>query len=149
MNETILFNSDSETAVQNVTAILNQEGYRVVRSFDLRSALATQPDYVCPCHGTKPCTCQFVVLLVYREAVGPVVVMVHGHNTETYLQIIHDPMVSPDPDLVMQVLAALIEANLTRPATTGVLATESPRAGDYADDRSRGATGASAVSGQN
>ena len=115
MNDTILFNSDNETAIQTVTAILNQEGYRVVRNFDLRSALAAQPDYVCPCHGTKPCTCQFMVLLVYREAVGPVVFMVHSHDTETCLRINDDPMVSPDPDLVMQVSAALIEATLTRP----------------------------------
>jgi hypothetical protein len=109
-----LFNSESETALQTVTVILNQKGYRVVRGFDLRSALAAQPGYVYPCHGVKPCTCQFVVLLVYRGAVGPVVVMAHGHDTETYLQTSHDPVVSPDPDLVMQVLAALIEAVLIR-----------------------------------
>lgn len=68
MNHTILLNTDSETAAQIVTAILTRQGYHVLRSFDLRSALVAHPESVCPCHGTSPCNCQFVVLLVYGRA---------------------------------------------------------------------------------
>jgi hypothetical protein len=44
MNDSVLFNSDSETAAQAVTALLTRQGYRVFRSFDLRSALAGHGD---------------------------------------------------------------------------------------------------------
>ena len=63
MNDSVLFNSDSETAAQAVTAHLTRQGYRVLRTFDLRSALVAHGDCACPHHGTTHCTCQFVVLL--------------------------------------------------------------------------------------
>lgn len=112
MNNTILLNTDSETAAQTVTAILARQGHRVLRSFDLRSALTAQPDRVCPCHGTSPCNCQFVVLLVYGRAARPVVVIAHGHDQETSLQLVSDPQERPDPDLAGEVIAAMVEAAL-------------------------------------
>ena len=118
MNSSILFNADGETAVQIVTTTLTRQGYQVIRSFDLRSALAAQPDYVCPCHRTTPCTCQFVVLLVYADAIGPAVIIVHGHDTEASLRLVDDPMIRPDPDLAAQVMVALVEAALSRPIAT-------------------------------
>lgn len=54
-----------EQTVSGLTAILAQHGYRVERSFDLRSALHAHHDCPCPHHGTDACTCQYVVLLVY------------------------------------------------------------------------------------
>ena len=59
MNNGILFNADAETAAQMVAAHLTRQGYRVIRSSALRSALEAQPKSVCPCHHTVPCTCQF------------------------------------------------------------------------------------------
>lgn len=112
MNNTILLNTDSETAAQRVTAILTRQGHRVLRSFDLRSALTARPDSVCPCHGTSPCNCQFVVLLVYGHKARPVVVIAHGHNHETSLQLVSDPQDRPDPELAGEVMAAIVEAAL-------------------------------------
>ncbi|GIK37536.1 MAG: hypothetical protein BroJett011_13690 [Chloroflexota bacterium] len=113
MNHTILLNTDSETAAQTVTAILARQGHRVLRSFDLRSALVAHPERVCPCHGTSPCNCQFVVLLVYGRAARPVVVIAHGHDQETSLQLVPDPQERPDPDLAGEVMAAIVEAALS------------------------------------
>ncbi|NUN03912.1 MAG: hypothetical protein HUU41_22635 [Bryobacteraceae bacterium] len=118
MNNIILLNTDSETAAQIVTAILTQQGHRVLRSFDLRSALAAQPESVCPCHGTTPCNCQFVVLQVYGGAAQPVVVIAHGHDRETSLQLVSDSLVKPDPDLAAQVMVAIVEAALRPEATS-------------------------------
>ncbi len=112
MNNNILLNTDSETTTQTVTTSLTQQGYRVLRSFDLRSALAAHPDSVCPCHGTTPCDCQFVVLLIYGNATRPVVVIAHGHDCETSLQLVSDPQERPDPDLAGEVMAAIIETAL-------------------------------------
>lgn len=114
MNNMILLNTDSETAAQNVTAILSRQGHRVLRSFDLRSALTAHPESVCPCHGTSPCNCQFVVLLVYGRTTRPVVVIAHGHDQETSLQLVSDPQDRPDPTLTGEVMTAIVETALMR-----------------------------------
>lgn len=114
MNDRILLNTDAETAAQTVTALLTGQGYRVIRTFDLRSALGTQPDSICPCHGTVPCTCQFVVLLVYANTGEPVVVIAHGHDTGTILWMVKGPHARPNPELALQVMAAIIEAALSQ-----------------------------------
>lgn len=116
-NEGILFNADADTAAQTVTGLLTWQGYRVIRTFDLRSALGAHPNSVCPCHGTVPCTCQYVVLLVYTDTSEPVVVIAHGHDTGTSLQIVDDPLTGLDPDLALQVMAVMIEATLSQGVT--------------------------------
>ncbi len=124
MNDSILFNSDGETAAQTLTAALTRHGFRVVRTFDLRSALAAHSDREtsqwncdCPYHGTDRCTCQFVVLLVYGDATDPVVVTVHSRDTQTHVQIVHDALTRPDPRLARQVMAVLIKAALVQQVT--------------------------------
>lgn len=118
MNDGILFKADAETAVRTVTALLSRQGYRLIRTFDLRSALGAQPNRVCPCHGTIPCTCQFVVLQVCADTGGPVVVIAHGHDTETSLRMVEDPLAGPNPELALQVMAVIIEAVLSQGVTT-------------------------------
>ena len=125
-----IFDSDGETAAQAVTAALTQRGLRVVRTFDLRSALAAHADHAasswdcdCPYHGTDRCTCQFIVLLVYGDAGGPVVVNAHSHDAQTRVRIAHpasgilgSATTRPDPRLAEQVIAALAGAALHIPS---------------------------------
>jgi hypothetical protein len=112
MSNSLLLHTDSETAAHMIVANLTEQGHRVLRSFDLQSALTAQPDNICPCHGTTPCNCQFVVLLIYGGIAQPVVVIAHGHDQETRLQLVSNPLVRPDPDLAAQVMAAIVEAAL-------------------------------------
>jgi hypothetical protein len=132
-----MFDSDGETAAQTVAAALTRRGLRVVRSFDLRSALAAHAgheasswDCDCPYHGTAHCTCQFVVLLVYGEAGAPVVVNAHSHDAQTWAWIVRpsrgilgSATTRLDPCLAEQVMAALAEAAL---ATSSVAAMGNP-----------------------
>jgi hypothetical protein len=61
-----------EETVRRITGALERHGLRVVRSFDLRSALKAEGvPYECPRHGTQGCTCNYVVLSVYLPADGP------------------------------------------------------------------------------
>jgi hypothetical protein len=120
MSDSVLFDSRGETAAQAATAVLTRRGFRVVRSFDLRSALAAHADCECPYHGTAQCTCQFVVLLVYGEAGEPVVVTAHSRDAQARMQIVPpergvngDWTTRPDPRLAEKVMAALVEAALT------------------------------------
>ncbi len=117
MNERVLVNANGETAVQTVTTILTRQGYRVIPIFDLRSAPTAQSGRVCSCYGTLPCTCQFVMLLVCANTGKPMIVIVHGHDAETILRIVDDPFARPDPDLALQVMAAMVEAALSQGVT--------------------------------
>ena len=112
MTQSVRFDCDSEMATQTATQSLAKLGLRVVRSFDLRSALATHAGCECPHHGSEQCTCQFLVLLVYGPAGAPVVVSVHGRDGQAEVQIVQDASAHPDERLVEQVMSALIEAAL-------------------------------------
>lgn len=129
--ESILYDCNGETAAQAATEALTRRGLRVVRSFDLRSAMATHADCECPHHGTAQCTCQFVVLLVYGDPStvpggAPVVITAHSRDAQAQVQIVRptgmlrdlkavrdDADTRPDTRLVEQVMAALFEAALT------------------------------------
>ena len=119
LSDSILFESWGESATQALTAAFTRRGFRVVRSFDLRSALAGHADCDCPYHGTAQCTCQFAVLLVYGGAGAPVVVTVHSRDTQARVRIVRpvgglfsDEAAMPDPGHAEQVKAVLAEAAL-------------------------------------
>ena len=121
MNENILYDCNGETAAQAATETLTRRGFRVVRSFDLRSAMTTHADCECPHHGTAQCTCQFVVLLAYDDPStgsegAPVVITAHSRDAQAQVQLVRDANSRPDPRLVEQVMAALFEAALTAQA---------------------------------
>jgi hypothetical protein len=128
------FDSDGEAAAQTVTAALTRHGLRVVRTFDLRSALAGHAgheagswDCTCPYHGTADCTCQFIVLLVYGEAGAPVVINAHSHDAQTQVRIAHPASgilgsvtTRPDSRLAEQVVTMLAEAALATPVSATI-----------------------------
>jgi len=147
MNENILYDCNGEPAAQAATEALARRGFRVVRSFDLRSALAplaAHADCECPHHGTAQCTCQFVVLLAYGDPStgsggAPVVITAHSRDAQAQVQLVRptgmlrdDANSRPDPRLVEQVMAALFEAALTAQAVL-------PRPTEVSADAERGA----------
>ena len=118
-SDSILFESWGETTAQALTAAFTRRGFGVVRSFDLRSALAGHADCDCPYHGTAQCTCQFAVLFVYGGAGAPVVVTVHSRDSQVRVRIVrpvggllNDDAAMPDPGHTEQVKAVLAEAAL-------------------------------------
>ena len=102
----ILF-SDCETVIRQVTENLAAAGLRVVRSFDLRSACASFADNVCPHHGTAPCDCQLVVLLIYGVMITPVSLILHSHRGQTELQWDEAPHARPSPEGQAFILQAM------------------------------------------
>jgi hypothetical protein len=103
--------SIAATCEQTVTAVshtLAAYGYRVERSFDLRSALHDQPDCPCPHHGATQCTCQYMVLLAYEPAPGapPAVITAHECDGITRVRVASEP----GGRLSWSLLAALAEA---------------------------------------
>lgn len=133
MNDSILFNSDGEATAQAVTAALTRRGYRVIRTFDLRSVLAAPADRDasqwncdCPYHGTDRCTCQFVVLLVYGDTAEPAVITTHSRDTQARLRIVYDALTRPDPGLAGQIMTVLRETAQAQPVTASPLGETKP-----------------------
>jgi uncharacterized protein (DUF302 family) len=85
MEEEIQVRVDCQTAVSALTEALEEDGLRVYRSFDLQAALTYLPDCGCPHHGTAPCDCQYVILLVYDGAAMPIEIVAHGRDERTWL----------------------------------------------------------------
>jgi hypothetical protein len=85
MEEHIQAGVDCQTAVDALTEALEGDGLRVYRSFDLQAALTYLPNCGCPHHGTAPCDCQYVVLLVYDAAALPTQIVAHGRDERTWL----------------------------------------------------------------
>ena len=112
MTASIWFPADGEAATQSVTATLARRGFRVVRSFDLRSAVAGQCECGCPHHGTAQCTCQYAVLLAYGATGAPIVVIAHGQDIESEMQVVEDPNAPTDQTASRAVYEALAEAAL-------------------------------------
>jgi len=101
-----VFFSDCETVVRQVTQNLEGTGLRVVRSFDLHSACASFTDNICPHHGTAPCDCQLVILLIYGAG-APVSLTLHSHRGQTELQWDEAPDARPSPEWQAFFLKAL------------------------------------------
>ena len=92
------------TCEQTVTAlarILIEQGYRLERSFDLRSALQDQLDCLCPYHGASDCQCQYLVLLAYAQATHAPPIVITAHECEGITIVSSDgPHLQVDPDLL-------------------------------------------------
>lgn len=66
---------------------LTSMGFRVARTFDLKIARLGHPECPCPHHGTENCTCQMVILLVYRKRGDPATLVIHGQDDRTWLSL--------------------------------------------------------------
>jgi hypothetical protein len=115
MGRTVTFSGLTETAVRAITIVLKRRGYRVVRSFDLQSALNYHVEH-CPCphHGTEKCTCQYVVLLAYPAKaqgwVPPRVFTAHSYDNLTQVALQQDNTLDEEERFAL--VSAIVEAAL-------------------------------------
>jgi hypothetical protein len=92
-----------EETISWVTQRLEDIGFRVMVTFDLRIARISHTDCPCPHHGTEQCNCQLNVLLVYKAGSNPVTLLVHGHDGSTWLSLVNTPQQPVDPRLEAQI----------------------------------------------
>jgi hypothetical protein len=76
-----------QTAVA-LSRLLSAQGYRLERSFDLRSALRDQRDCACPYHETSECGCQYLVLLAYELTTSAPPIVITAHECEGITQLV-------------------------------------------------------------
>ncbi|MFA5788225.1 MAG: hypothetical protein WDA71_14775 [Actinomycetota bacterium] len=103
----VVLSCPSENAVRELTEALKRRGLCVVRSFDLRLAMASSGPFECPHHGTTDCECQLVVLLVYGSSIDPITVTVHSNGPSTSVELIETSPAVGGADLRGRVQASL------------------------------------------
>jgi hypothetical protein len=97
-----------EETISWVTQRLEDIGFRVMVTFDLKIARISHTDCPCPHHGTEQCNCQLNVLLVYKTGSNPVTLLVHGHDGSTWLSLVNTPQQPVDPRLEAQIRKNLV-----------------------------------------
>lgn len=87
--------------------VLTREGFRFVQTFDLQAARGNHSDCFCPYHGTDACDCQMIVLLVYGRERAPVTLVVHSHDSRTWLSMADGAEAGGSPNLARAIRRAL------------------------------------------
>jgi hypothetical protein len=95
----LMLEQPCDEAVELVSTKMNQAGLSVIRTFDLQVARRAQTVCPCPHHGTDPCDCQMVVLLVYQLYQKPITIIAHGYNGQTWFSVVDTPQQRADPHL--------------------------------------------------
>ena len=96
-----------DETLHRLTRSLTRSGLRVMETFDLHDARLGLADCPCPHHGTAACDCQMIVLLIYREAVPPVTLVLHGNDGQTWFSLVNNPAQEADPAVQAAMEAAL------------------------------------------
>jgi hypothetical protein len=93
---TLVFSTDKpcDQAVAEVIRHLQDASFLVVRTFDLHVAREPYSGEICgscPNHNLEQCSCQMVILLVYREGQGPVSLVARGIDNRTWFDMVESP----------------------------------------------------------
>ena len=95
MDYTMHVGRPTEEVIPELVNALERQGLHVMITFDLQLARSHQTDCCCPHHGTERCTCQYAVLMVYRQkqGTGPHrTITAHGRDREMWLSLPESPM---------------------------------------------------------
>lgn len=103
-----IYYGEAALVVVEIMEQLEAAGMQVVKSFDLRSACASFTDNICPHHGTSPCDCQLIVLLIYGIENWPISLILHSHRGQTELQWDVNPGAYPGPESRALIQSTLI-----------------------------------------
>jgi len=103
---------DSVPALDRVTERLTGRGLRVVRSFDLQSACGGLQN-VCPHHGSAPCNCQMVVIVVSLGSYPPVSLVAHSVDGVTDFELVSPSGMPVDQTLAVAIKNALLDILLS------------------------------------
>ncbi len=79
----LTFEMDCDSVVVLLQIWLIRQSFVVVQNFELASACSSLSDLACPHHPGEVCECRLVILAVYRDDIGAIPVVLHGHGDKT------------------------------------------------------------------
>ncbi len=104
----LLLKQDCHEAVEWVIKQLANSGLQTVCTFDLQVARQANVECPCPHHGTEPCDCQMVILLVYKAGHQPISIVAHGYDGQTRFSIVDSPHQRADPRLEASIRHSIV-----------------------------------------
>ena len=107
LSSLVSVNHPCDEALTWLNQSLTQNGLRILQTFDLHDARLGLENCPCPHHGTAQCDCQMVVLLVYEKTAGPVTLIIHGNDGQTWLSLVNTPLQRVDPKIQSSIEQAL------------------------------------------
>ncbi len=99
---------DTNQVVDLLTHELSNHEIQVTRSFDLQATRAVHAGCSCPHHGTKKCTCQLIVVLVYERQNPPLTLVLEGRDGQTWVSLVLAPGEKVLPHLLEIIRATLL-----------------------------------------
>ncbi len=109
----LFFSRPADETCTLIGAALQEAGFRVETTFDLKTALALLPDCPCPHHGTALCDCQYIVLIAHPSNGRQETLVIHGHDGRSWVVLIERPDRHPDPRLEEALLLLLLPQGFT------------------------------------
>lgn len=106
-NYLLTLNLDIDQAIEQVSRRLSDDGFQIVRSFDLQTARSAHTKCTCPYHGTEKCDCQMIVLLVYNQKGQPLSLVAHSQDGKTHFELVDTPEQRPQRQIKAAILQAL------------------------------------------
>lgn len=83
--------------VEPLKQAITDAGLWFFQSFDLQSARTLHDNCSCEYHGTSLCTCQLIVLLIYRAIGDPITLILDGRDDQTHIYIVEEKGSSVHP----------------------------------------------------
>lgn len=91
MDYTVHIDRSSDEVIPDLVNALQRRNLRVKITFDLQLARAHQVDCRCAYHDTERCTCQYAVLMIYRQkrGTGPYrTITAHGRDGQVWVSLL-------------------------------------------------------------
>jgi hypothetical protein len=83
----LVLDQSCEQVLNWVSERLTRAGLSATQTFNLQVARLAHPDCLCPHHGSSSCTCQMVVLLVYKKHEDPSTLVIHGQEGRAWVSL--------------------------------------------------------------
>lgn len=84
-----VLDQECQVIMNRVMQEVEKAGMQIMRSFDLDVLRSSSKGFCCPIHGTNPCTCHLVILLILRHHFGSLTLILEGidQQTSVYLDL--------------------------------------------------------------
>lgn len=114
MSQLLSLRCNCDRAVALALRLLRENNLRASQSFDLRSAANAPVECSCPHHGSDPCACNLVILLVYEPEGRPATLIFHGYDGQTWIALDVTPEQRPSVSLEQAIRKMLTVDAFTR-----------------------------------
>lgn len=108
----VILKNDYKNILQEVINLLENEGLRIITSFDSQTTRRDKTSVFCPHHGTAVCNYHIIIMLVYETDGYPATLIVYGQDDEYWISLTFPPGLRPSASLQNQINTALKQSHL-------------------------------------